>query len=146
MALAIGKKPRMQNKVKTVLMLAILFGLAGGYYVGKSVYTAIVWDKTEGTVAGYERHVWRCGRGHSECYTLQVSFLAAGQPFMTESRVIHDEPRKTIINTRVPVYYSAANPRNARLSGEYGPTDGGVLLLLASLVLFVVYFFSKGKD
>ena len=136
----------MQNKVKTVLLLAILFGLAGSYYVGKSVYTAIAWDKTEGTVAGFERHVWRCGKGHSECFTLQVNFDVNGRTYIANSSIIHERPRNDVLQSRVPVYYSPDNPDKTLVGGEYNPIGGGVFLLLFSLVLFVVYFFSKGRD
>ncbi len=135
----------MQDKVKMLLILAIFFSTWGTYKVGKAAYIAIAWEKTEGVVVDLPRHTWRCGKGSSECYTINVGFKVNEEFFTVDSDKIYPDPPEQFRNKKVTVYYSADDPWQAALGGTYGSTDGGIIFLLAGSVMFIIWIFAKPK-
>ena len=136
----------MQDKVKMLLILAVVFSIMGIYKVGKSAYVAMAWEKTEGTVVDTPRHTWRCGKGISECYTINVGYYA-NKHFLTidSEKTFSDAPRH-LLDEKVTVYYSANEPHKAMLGGSYGSKSGGIIALIVGTLMFIIWIFVKPKN
>lgn len=135
----------MQDKVKMLLILALVFSIWGSCKIGKATYIAIAWEKTEGTVVDIPRHIWRCGKNQSECYTINVGYYANKEFLTVDSDKIYQEPPNHLLDEKVTVYYSSAKPWKAALGGSYGSLDQGIIMFLISGVMFIIWIFSKPK-
>ena len=133
-----------RDKVKIVLMLAVVFSCMGIYNAGKAAYTAISWTKTMGVISDFQLHNFSCGR-QSKCFTLIVAYKVGDQIYRVNSnekfsdRPLHLEGRDAV------VYYSPGNPSQATLGGEYGPLDHGLIGLGFGFLMFIVYWFVRPR-
>lgn len=136
----------MQDKVKMLLILAIVFSVWGTYKTGKAAYVAMAWEKTEGTVVDTPRHTWRCGKGVSECYTINVGYYANNNFITIDSdKTFSDEPRH-LLDKKVTVYYSSTDPYNAALGGEYGSMNGGIIFIFVGIFMFFAWLFMRKEN
>ena len=129
-----------------VLFLAIFLTALGSYKVGKAAYITIAWEKTEGTVVDTPRHTWRCGRGVSECYTINVGYYA-NKNFLTidSEKTFSDAPRH-LLDDKVTVYYSSSDPYNAALGGQYGSMSGGIIFFIFGILMLFAWLFMRKND
>ena len=133
--------------IKIVFIAAIGFVLWGGYRVAESAYIAMTWDKTEGKVSGFERHVMSCGKGVGECYSLVVSYAVNGRTYTTGSVKKYDRSKPSrLLNTAAVVYYSPVNPQDAILGGAYGPLRYGIWLFIIGSVVLLVFWVVKKRQ
>lgn len=135
-----------QDKVKMALLLAIGFSLFGLYKVGKTAYTAIVWEKTEGFVIDFERHTMTCGRGSSRCFSIIVGFRSGDRHYRANGEKKFSEPPRELEGVPITVYYPASDPHSAILGGRHGPGNTGFIALLVGFVMFIVYWFSRDRS
>lgn len=128
---------------KLVLFVgAIAFVLWGGYNMGKSLYVAATWEEVQGTVTGFERNTWSCGRSVSVCYELVVTYQADGRMHtaLSDEKFDHKPPGQ-LLNKAITVYYNPVNPASAELA-EYGPGGyGAIVFTMGAVVLFVFWLF-----
>ncbi|MBM2830352.1 MAG: hypothetical protein HW411_1142 [Gammaproteobacteria bacterium] len=135
------------TNIKVIFLAAIVFVLWGGYKIAKVSYTAIVWQKTEGTIVDLERNTWSCGKGVSKCFSPIAGYHANNDYFtvVSEKKFNRDEP-KHLIGNKVVIYYSSANPAEAVLGGEYGPMSGGIIMFLLGTAILIGFWFAKIKE
>lgn len=136
----------MQDKIKMLLFVAIVLTAMGIYKTGKATYVALAWEKTEGTVVDTPRHTWRCGKGVSECYTINVGFYANNNFITVDSEKTFTNAPGHLLDEKVTVYYSAEDPFNAELGGEYGSKTAGIIFLIVGILLFFAWKFMKKSN
>ncbi|MGB1800752.1 MAG: hypothetical protein ACPHLK_07995 [Gammaproteobacteria bacterium] len=135
----------MHDKVKMLLILAIVFSAMGIYNVGKAAYVAMTWNKTEGTVVDTPQHTWRCGKGISECYTINVGFYANNNFITIDSEKTFSDAPRHLLDKKVSVYFPTADPHKAVLAGTYGSQSGGFIALFAGALMFAIWLVMRQK-
>jgi hypothetical protein len=135
------------TNVKVVFIGAIAFVLWGGYSIAKASYTAIAWNKTEGTIVDLERNVWTCGKGVSECYNLIAGYHARNNYYtvLSDKKFSRNKPSH-LLDTKVVIYYDPLNPAEAVLGGEYGPMSGGIILFIVGLIVLLIFWYFWKKE
>lgn len=129
--------------LKAIFLLAVGAVLWGGYNVGKASWTALTWEKAEGTIVDFEHNTWSCGKGVSQCYSL-IAGYHVGKDYYTavsDRRYNNNMPRHPG-GKQVVIYYSARNPSEAIFGGEYGP-NGGIFALLIGGAILGWFWWSK---
>ena len=136
------------SNLKVLFVAAIGFVLWGGYRVADSAYITMTWDRADGKVTGFERHVMSCGKGVGECYSLVVSYQVNGRGYSTGSVKKYDRSKPSrLLNTPAVVYYAPGNPGQAILGGAYGPMRYGIwLLLIGCAILFGFWVAKRRRD
>jgi len=133
------------NNIKILLVGAVIAVLLGCYKIGQSVYTTLLWEKTEGVVVDFERSVWTCGKWVNECYDLVVRYEVYEKPYRLVSDKRFNEKAPThLLNTPVGLYYRPGNPAEAVLAGTDGPLGYGMaLLVFGILALLIVWYLHR---
>lgn len=127
--------------IKVVFVGAICFVLWGGYNIAKASYTAINWEKAEGTVIDFERNTWSCGKNIGKCFALIVGYNTDKGSFtvISDKKFNYTKPTHLLKDT-VVVYYSPTNHADATLGGSYGPMGRGIIVLIVGLVVLFIYW------
>ena len=135
------------TNIKIIFFAAIIAVLWGGYEIVKSSYTAMTWEKTEGTIVDFERNTWSCGKGVSRCFTPIVGYHVRDNYYTTLAikKFNNNEP-KHLTGNKVVIYYSPLNPAEAVLGGEYGPMNRGILLFIIGSVVLLVFWFLRKRE
>ena len=134
------------TNIKIIFVMAIVAVCWGAYNMARAAYTAISWEKTEGTVVDFERNVWSCGKGVSECYELVVGYHVRGNYYtVLSTRRYNGSKPSHMSGRRLELYYSPANPREAILAGSYGPMEGGLIIFLFGAAVLAVFWFRREK-
>ena len=135
------------TNIKVIFIGAIIFVLWGGYKIAMASYTAMTWEKTEGTIVDFERNTWTCGKGVSECYNLIAGYHAGNDYYtvLSDKKYSRHKPSH-LLDAKVVIYYSPLNPAEAVLGGEYGPMNGGIILFLIGLGVLLVFWFVRKKE
>ena len=134
----------MQDKVKLVLLLGILFGGIGIYNLGKAGYTSMIWNKTEGRIVDTALHNFKCGK-RSQCYGLMAGYHVNGDYFMVESDLTFNDKPTHLMGSEVTIYYSPDDPQTATFGGSYGPIKTGTPPLVAGILLLFAYWFMRKR-
>lgn len=110
-------------------------------------YTAITWNKAEGIIVDFERNTWSCGKGVGECYSLIAGYHADKDYYtVTSDKKFNYNKPKYLLDKKVIIYYSPVNPAEATFGGEYGPMNGGIILFLVGIVIFLVLWFMHKRN
>lgn len=135
------------TNMKVLFFGAIIMVLWGGYKISKASYTALAWDKVDGTIVDMERSTWSCGKGVSRCFTPIAGYHVRDNYYtlLADKKFNNTEP-KHLVGSKVAVYYSPLNPADAVLGGEYGPMNGGIIIFLLGAVILAVFWFVHRRN
>ena len=133
-----------QTNLAVMFIAAICATLWGGYKISKASYTALAWEKTEGTVIDFERKTWTCGKGVSECYDIIVGYHAGENNYTihSDTSVSRNKPTQ-LLNTSITVYYKPTNPSEAVLTGKYGTLGHGITVFILGIVFLIISWFVR---
>lgn len=134
-----------KDKVKIVLLIALVFTGMGIYKTGKAGYTAMSWTKTIGVISDFQRHNFACGR-RSECFSLLVAYRVGDSIYNINSDEKFNDAPTHLGGKDVVVYYAPGNPSQATVAGEYGSMNDGLIGLGVGFLFFVIYWFVKPRD
>ncbi len=136
-----------QTNIRIVFIAAIVAVLWGGYEIAKATYTAMAWEKVEGTIVDLEHRTWSCGKGVRQCFVPIIGYHVSEEYYtvLAEKKFNRDEP-KHLVGSKVDVYYSSHNPADATLGGEYGPMNHGILIFLIGTVVLIIFWFMRGRS
>lgn len=136
-----------KNKIGIILLLGTVFVSWGGYKIANASYTALTWEKTEGTIVDFEHHVWSCGKGVGECYSLVAGYHAGKDYFTTVSdKKFNYKKPVNLLDDKVIIYYSPTNHSIATFGGEYGPMNGGIIMFMIGTGILAVFWFIREKE
>lgn len=137
------KDPSSLN-IRIIFLAAAAAVIWGGYNICKVSYIALAWSRTEGVVVDFNRSVWSCGKGISECYAL-IAGYHVGDDYYTaiSDRRFNNSRPAHLSGEKVVIYYSPSNPAEAVFGGDYGPKNGGITIFLIGAAVLTYFRWSK---
>lgn len=136
-----------QSNIRVIFFGAIIAVIWGGYEILMTSYTAFTWGKTEGTIVDFERSVWSCGKGVSQCFRPIAGYHVRDNYYtvVAKKSFSNHEPNH-LSGEKVVVYYSPLNPSEAYLGGQYGPLNHGIIIFLIGVVVLIIFWFVQKKN
>lgn len=133
--------------IKAIFIAALIALVWGGYGIARATYTAISWEKTEGTFVDLEQSTWSCGKGVQRCFMPIAGYHANNDYFtvVSDKKFNRDEP-KFLIGNKVDVYYNPNHPAEAVLGGDYGPMNKGIFMFIFGSVVLLIFWFMRKKE
>ena len=132
-----------KDHAQMLLVLGIGLLLFGIYKSSHTVYSSMMWQKTEGVVVDTVLYNFKCGK-QSQCYTLKVGFKVNNEIYSVQSDKKYGRDRPTHMNgKKLEVLYSAADPNQARLTGEFGPGNHGPMFFLMGIIFLIIAFYGN---